>query len=519
MSGDWHPRLPDRIPGPPDLSVDYFDVEDPEPVGGEGSMVSVGTVADGDRTHRVALERPSFPGPLHTGLRERFRAAAGAWADLSHPSVLGVLGHGVEPRPWVAVEYADGGALPDRDLPLSLPELLWVCRSLAAATAHAHDRGTLHRAIRPASVLFRSTDGDWPAPKVGGWELARAVAEQGHGIRRLAPAYAAPEQIDRERGRPDERTDVYRLGAVAYLLATGDPPFPGVGPRLEQAVLDGDPTPPSEGGPVPAEFDEVVLQALATDPDDRYGSAAALEDALGELVDAYADGRIEATPAAGAGGDAPSGGGDGDGSRWGGGIDVGRRTALAAGAGVVGLATLGAGASALLSGGSGSDPGDGSGSDSGDDPGSGTVDGTADGGDDGVSRDSPGSGGRSAGDVLVQRDGPGPDATLAGVPTCESAADPEFRVSSVSLSGDPGARWFLSGRVEYVGEPEDDGAVTTTLFVRFFDGDGQSLGSGVKSVYFDPAGSDEFRIRIDEDIEATEIERIELTVDPSGCLA
>lgn len=490
MPPDWHPRLPDRVPAPPDVSVGYFDVEDREPVGGTDSTVSVGRVRDGDWTHRVALERPAFPGPIHTGIRERFRAAADEWATLDHPGVVAVLGHGVDPRPWLAVEYADGGSLPDRDLPLEFPEALWVARTLAAAAEHAHERGVRHRAIRPGSVLFRSTSGDaWPAPKVAGWGVARAVADLGRGVARLAPAYAAPEQVDRDRGPPDERTDVYRIGAVSYLLATGDPPFPRPFSRARKTILAGEPDPPSSVAPVPGAFDGVLSRALATDPGDRYDSAADLRVALDDLAADYGDGRVT-VPGAATGSEGDDAGGDR--------VTIDRRTALLAGAGVLGTTAVAAGASALF-------------------PVGGSPEGTAGNGP----AERPGSGGRRRADAATDRGGVDPASTaVTGIPDCGTAGESAYRIASVSAEKRSDEdRTVLEGTLEYVGDADEDASgVIVEVTGTFRDGDGMSLGVRSETIYFDPEESSRFRLTFGNDGDWREVESVALGVRPSACL-
>jgi|APHM01.1.fsa_nt_gi Serine/threonine protein kinase len=101
----------------------------------------------------------------------------------------------------------------------------------------------------------------------------------------MSPHYAAPEQFETERGPTDNITDVYQLGAVFYELFTGQPPFEGRPTQVMRAVMDDQPTPPSEVADVPEALDKILLTALAKQREDRYDDIIYLRDALQELFD------------------------------------------------------------------------------------------------------------------------------------------------------------------------------------------------------------------------------------------
>jgi serine/threonine protein kinase len=101
----------------------------------------------------------------------------------------------------------------------------------------------------------------------------------------LSPHYAAPEQFDTEHASPDDVTDVYQLGAVFYELFTGQPPYSGRPTEVMRAVMDDEPSPPSEIADVPEALDEVVLTALAKNRSERYDDILYLRDALQKLFD------------------------------------------------------------------------------------------------------------------------------------------------------------------------------------------------------------------------------------------
>ncbi len=213
----------------------------------------------------------------------RFRIEAEAVAHLQHPNIVQVFEVGEhDGGPYFAMEHLEGGSLSDATnqptTPRAAAELV---RRLADAIQHAHDRGVIHRDLKPGNVLF-TRDG---LPKVCDFGLARL----GDGPSDLTqdgplgtPSYMAPEQA---AGRADQitvRTDVYALGAVLYELLTGRPPFQG---QTRQEVLnrvcEAEALPPRKvRRQVPHDLDTITVKCLQKDPKRRYGSAAELADDL-----------------------------------------------------------------------------------------------------------------------------------------------------------------------------------------------------------------------------------------------
>jgi len=183
-----------------------------------------------------------------------FLAAVEDWAAMAdRPGVVPVLDYGEDPEPWVRTPYFER-SLADAD-DLSVAERVDAVSAANAAVHRAHGEGVVHGGVDPSTVLFD----DPTDAAVSDWELATALD-------RPSP-YAAPEEDARD---PDERTDQYRLGATAYHAVTGEPP-----------ALGEDLTPPSKVDPtLPAELDDVLATATATDPDDRYGSVVKFDDML-----------------------------------------------------------------------------------------------------------------------------------------------------------------------------------------------------------------------------------------------
>jgi Serine/threonine protein kinase len=251
-----------------DSQLGYNDIERGERIGGDGTTdLYRATVGTGGGTEIAVRE--------FTVDREgagRVREGIETWQRLDdHDHVARVLGHGSEPRPWIATEYADGGHLGERTGDLPFAQAVWTALATTGAVRHAHRRGITHLRVEPRDVRFRSVDGGWDAPMVAGW--ARPVQSGGSG-------YSAPEQFDPDRyGSAGSVTDVYRLGAVFYELFTGRPPFE----RHATGIESSRPPPPSAVADVPGALDDVLLTALSVEKADRYDHVLSLQKDLQTL--------------------------------------------------------------------------------------------------------------------------------------------------------------------------------------------------------------------------------------------
>ncbi|MGQ0522002.1 MAG: serine/threonine-protein kinase [Actinomycetota bacterium] len=253
---------------------------------GRGAMGSVHRARRAGWAGRVvALKRVPRGGP---GLAAALRSEAEALAALDHPHIVRILdlvpdGDGVA----IAMQYAPGGsleALLRRRGWLSAGEVVAVAAPLADALASAHRRGLVHCDVKPANVLFTS-DGE---PLLCDFGLARRAASPAGGRPPARPSGTA-EYFDPAvaggRG-PDERSDVYSLGAVCYEMLAGRPPFEGAtaGAVLAAAAAGAfDPLASAAPG-TPAPLAAAVERALARHPDDRFATAAAFGSALRAAV-------------------------------------------------------------------------------------------------------------------------------------------------------------------------------------------------------------------------------------------
>jgi serine/threonine protein kinase/Leucine-rich repeat (LRR) protein len=210
--------------------------------------------------------------------RERFLREARAMAAVKHDHVATIYHAGQENGlAFLAMEYLEGESL-DRWLARgarpTLSQVLRLGRETALGLAAAHDRGLVHRDVKPGNLWLEAPDG---RVKVLDFGLARAAADPAHLTRTGAivgtPAYMAPEQA---RGQPtDHRGDLFSLGCVLYRLCTGRLPFPGNDTLavLSALALDDPPHPVRLNPQLPPALAELVMCLLAKRPSDRPPSA------------------------------------------------------------------------------------------------------------------------------------------------------------------------------------------------------------------------------------------------------
>ena len=205
---------------------------------------------------------------------DRLLREAAAAARLCHPNIVQLydLGHS-EYGPFLVLEMLRGQTLAERldEGPLPSQEAIHVARDVAAALAHAHSAGVIHRDLNPRNV-FIEEEGH---AKVLDFGLASAFGQR--GVDGGTPGYMAPEQW---RGAPeDERTDVFALGVLIFEMLTGELPFPGEAGSKKFRY-----TPILEVPEIPG-LGPLVQRMLARDPVDRPRDAAAVAREIDEMVE------------------------------------------------------------------------------------------------------------------------------------------------------------------------------------------------------------------------------------------
>src|SRR5205823_13551693 len=190
---------------------------------------------------------------------KRFEREAASAAALQHPNILAVWDYGEQDdTPYLVMPYIAGGTLKDRLRRGSLPaeEIIGYLRQMADALDYAHERGIIHRDVKPANMLVDQRGQLYLAD----FGIARAL-EGSEGLTRAGagigtPEYMAPEQA---QGRADARSDLYALGVIPYQMLAGRVPFTGASgievlmkhlrePPPPLPLRDAAPAPPQVGG-------------------------------------------------------------------------------------------------------------------------------------------------------------------------------------------------------------------------------------------------------------------------------
>jgi tetratricopeptide (TPR) repeat protein len=250
---------------------------------GRGGSATV-HLANDLRHHRlvaVKILRPEIAASLGT---ERFLREIEIAAHLTHPHILPLYDSGeADGLVYYVMPYVDGESLRDRICqgPLPLVEALQIAREVADALAYAHQRGLVHRDIKPGNILLEAHHA-----VVSDFGIARAIVEAaGHEITTAGlvvgtPLYMSPEQAS--GGPVDERSDIYSLGCVLYEMLAGQPPFTGPTPLAVAACHLSDPPPPIRTlqPSVPAVVERAVFTALEKLPSDRFQTAEEVALAL-----------------------------------------------------------------------------------------------------------------------------------------------------------------------------------------------------------------------------------------------
>ena len=214
--------------------------------------------------------------------RRRFCAESQAVAMLSHPNIVAVydVSHSDDIE-YIVMELIDGITLKqymDRRGKLSWKETLHFSKQIAKALSHAHERGIIHRDIKPQNIMLLR-DG---TIKVGDFGIAALENEidENNGQAIGSIHYIAPEQA---RGNcPDARSDIYSLGVVMYEMLTGQLPYTGdtLG-EIAVKHMNADPVLPHElNSEIPPELEAITLKAMSPKLEDRYQSAKDLLEDL-----------------------------------------------------------------------------------------------------------------------------------------------------------------------------------------------------------------------------------------------
>ncbi|MFC1706790.1 protein kinase [Planctomycetota bacterium] len=319
-------ELPDAD-GPAPCSGRAFGRYVVEEMLGRGGMGVVYLAYDRNLRRHVAMKILSEELKDNRSFLDRFVAEAQVTAQLQHPAIVPVFDIGLTDHNefFYTMRLVRGQTLarlvrdvvagrrptvgPDDDFRWTRFRLLEVFVRICLAVAYAHERGVVHRDLKPQNVMI----GHFNEVHVMDWGLAKVFAG---AARRTAPrdaskveapialttrkasvtdsllgtpAYMAPEQVDRDPEAIGPVTDVYALGAILYAILTGNAPYRGDTSEILIQLAEGKPPPVPRAIEidVPAELEAICLRALAHDPAARFPNASM----LGEEVESFLEAR------------------------------------------------------------------------------------------------------------------------------------------------------------------------------------------------------------------------------------
>ncbi|HKS17410.1 MAG TPA: protein kinase, partial [Planctomycetota bacterium] len=264
---------------------------------GRGGMAVVYEAEDLRTGTRVAIKVLKAGSALDKSNLSRFYSEIEALQKLDHPNIVRVHGVGeAAGHHFYAMQFIDGRGL-DRMVNECKQDLrrtaAWI-RDIAHALESAHDRGIVHRDVKPGNILV-DREGRAYLTDFGLALRDRAVRVTMSGTTLGTPNFMSPEQARGERNKLDRRTDVYSLGATLYNLTTGRVPYWENTPELVvQKILNEDPKLPTTLNlSIDRSLQTIMLKAMDKEPTRRYASAAEMGDDLQRWL---AGEPIQATP-------------------------------------------------------------------------------------------------------------------------------------------------------------------------------------------------------------------------------
>jgi serine/threonine protein kinase len=269
---------------------------------GRGAMGTVYLAEDETLQRQVAIKTLLLPDNARDSreLEARFRQEAKAAGALSHPNTITIYDFGREGN-WLFIamerlhgvelrELMEGGGLP-------LDGALDIAGQVAAGLSAAHERGVVHRDVKPGNVMVLPGG----QAKIMDFGIARMKSSDVRtvtGTMLGSPKYMSPEQVGGHM--VDQRSDIFSLGSLLYEMVTGQPAFRGENlGELLGAIMHGSPVPPTQVRPgLPASIELVITRAMQKNPRARYQDAAEMARDLAQCRATLSRARATGDPAA-----------------------------------------------------------------------------------------------------------------------------------------------------------------------------------------------------------------------------
>ena len=260
---------------------------------GAGGMGEVYLAQHPRLPRRDALKLLSASVCCESEYRERFNREADIAATLWHPHIVEVHDRGdVDGQLWISMDYVEGtdaGRLLAERHPDGMPpdEVVRIVTAVADALDYAHQKGLLHRDVKPANILMANHDAEDQRIMLADFGIARRIGESstltGTNMTVGTVAYSAPEQLKGEE--IDGRADQYALAATAFQLLTGTPPFQHSNPAVVISKhLTADPPHIGSRRPDLSSLGPVFDRALGKSPKDRYDRCTDFARALAHHI-------------------------------------------------------------------------------------------------------------------------------------------------------------------------------------------------------------------------------------------
>jgi non-specific serine/threonine protein kinase/serine/threonine-protein kinase len=272
-------------------SIEGYEILSEIHRGGQGVVYKAVQLA----TKRTVALKVLLHGPYASPRQQhRFEREIDLVANLQHPNIVTVYDSGLtHGRHYFAMEYIHGQSLDTylSNTKLSIDEVLRLFQKICSAVNAAHQRGVIHRDLKPGNIRVDSVGEphilDFGLAKAAGSDLQGGAPVTVSGEFMGTLAYASPEQTRGDPNRVDIRTDVYSLGVILFEMLTGKYPYQVVGHMTEvlRNIAEVEPERPSTiRRQINNEVETIVLQALAKDKDRRYQTAEALARDVGRYL-------------------------------------------------------------------------------------------------------------------------------------------------------------------------------------------------------------------------------------------